>query len=541
LKIWTQYGDDLGGRKLKRLRRLERVQLGSARAVSGLHETLCYLRAYPDDAQVLEQVERMLAGFHRRADLKRFAAKLADSGIAGTEIRFRFYAETAFWLARHYPRQLLVDWAELSEKQKELLLERLPLLAHYAATLGLDEAPLTLQQWVKRMKAPGEGDGAFLARSFGAIDAGPFLKQAFFEEIDLPLRLRPAPGTPSRTHAKHRLPVHWQRGPLRGGRPDLREALRHPPEVRTAGEREGRELIRLAREAMVTRARDLDVFAYGDPRDVRLLDCGEGLVFAMIGFLPERRLLLEAVYGFLTLKNGVPIGYVLNSAFCGSAEVAYNVFETYRGGEAGHVYGWVLSCVRHLFGVDAFTIYPYQLGQDNDEAIESGAWWFYQKFGFRPRDPGALALMQRELELMQRRPAHRSSRATLAKLAAHNMFYFLGPPRSEVMGEIPLGNIGLAVADFLAKNGESDCAREAARRFGLRSQAGWSRGERVAWARWAPLLLLLEGVERWSPAERHAAVAVVRAKGGRRESDYVARFDRHPKLRAALLGLGGRD
>ena len=540
LKIWTQYGDDLGGRKLKRLRRLESVRLRSAKAVSGLHETLCYLRAYPDDAQVLAQVERMLAGFHRRADLKRFAARLADSGIAGTETRFRFYAETAFWLARHYPQQLLVDWAELSEKQKELLFERLPLLAHYAATLGLDEAPLTLRQWVKRMKAPGEGDGAFLARSFGAIDAGPFLKQAFFEEIDLPLRLRPAPGAPSRTHAKHRLPVHWQRGPLRSGRPDLREALRRPPDVRAASEREGRELIRLAREAMVTRARDLDVFAYADPRDVRLLDCGDGLVFAMIGFLPERRLLLEAVYGFLTLKNGVPIGYVLNSAFCGSAEVAYNVFETYRGGEAGHVYGWVLSCVRHLFGVDAFTIYPYQLGQDNDEAIESGAWWFYQKFGFRPRDPGALALMQRELELMQRRPAHRSSRATLAKLAAHNMFYFLGPPRGEVMGEIPLGNIGLAVTDFLAKNGESDCARKAARRLGLRSLAGWSRGERVAWARWAPLLLLIEGVERWSPTERRAAVAVVRAKGGRRESDYVALFDRHPKLRAALLALGNR-
>ncbi len=538
MKIWTQYGADLGARKLKRLRSLERVRFRSAKAVSDLHETLCFLRAYPDDAQVLAQVERMLAGFHRRSDLRRFAARLADSGIAGTDTHFRFYAETAFWLARHYPQHLLVDWAELSDKQKAMLLERLPLLAHYAATLGLDEAPLTLRQWVQRMKAPGEGDGAFLARSYGAIDAGPFLKQAFFEEVDLPLRLRSAPGTPSRTHAKHRLPVHWQKVSLRSGRPDVRAALRQRPDVRTVSEHEGRELIRLAREAMVTRARDLDVFAYGDPRDVRLLDCGDGLVFAMIGFLPERRLLLEAVYGFLTLKNGVPIGYVLNSAFCGSAEVAYNVFETYRGSEAGHVYGWVLACVHHLFGVDAFTIYPYQLGQDNDEAIESGAWWFYQKFGFRPRDPGALALMQRELGLMQRRPKHRSSRTTLAKLAAHNMFYFADSPRDDVMGEIPLGRIGLAVTDYLARNLESDCARDAARRFGVRSLAGWSRNERVAWSRWAPLLLLAEGVEGWSPAERRAAVAVVRAKGGRRETEYVALFDRHRKLRAALLALG---
>jgi len=47
--------------------------------------------------------------------------------------------------------------------------------------------------------------------------------------------------------------------------------------------------------------------------------------------------LLESVYGFLTLKNGIPIGYVLVSALFGSSEIAYNVFETYRGGEAGAV------------------------------------------------------------------------------------------------------------------------------------------------------------------------------------------------------------
>jgi hypothetical protein len=108
------------------------------------------------------------------------------------------------------------------------------------------------------------------------------------------------------------------------------------------------------------------------------------------------------------------------------------------------------------------------------------------------------------------------------------------------MGEIPLRDIGLAATDFLAKNGHGDHAREAARRFGLRSFAGWRSDERAAWKRWAPLLLIAEGVERWSPAERGAAVAAVRAKGGRRESDFVARFDGHKKLRKAILKLGER-
>jgi hypothetical protein len=44
-------------------------------------------------------------------------------------------------------------------------------------------------------------------------------------------------------------------------------------------------------------------------------------------------------------------------------------------------------------------------------------------------------------------------------------------------------------------------------------------------------------VERWTGAERRALVAVVRAKGGRRESDFVARFDAHRPLREAVLAL----
>jgi hypothetical protein len=521
---------------------MEHARLESARAVLDLHETLCFLRAYPDDAEVLAQVERMLQGFEQRPELRRFRAKLESSGIAGTETCYRFFAETAFWLARRYPEQLRLDWKELSARQEETLLARLPLLAHYAESPGLDEAPLSLRQWIHRMKAKGEGDGAFLARRFDEIEGGTFLKEALYDEMDLPMRLLWSPEAPSRTHAKTPARIFWQRGPLRRERPDLRVALRGRPRMKAVSEREGRDLIRLAREAMVSRERDLDVFAYGDPRDVRLLDCGDGLVFAAIGFRPERRLLLEAVYGFLTLKNGVPIGYVLNSALFGSAEIAYNVFETYRGAEAGHVYGWVLACVRHLFHADAFTIYPYQLGQDNDEALDSGAWWFYQKLGFRPRDRGALALMARQLATMKRRPKHRSSRATLVKLADHNMYYFLGKPRRDVIGEVSLQSIGLAATDYLAEHGRGDHSGEAARRLGARLD-GWTRDERMAWSRWAPLLLAIGGVEAWTPAERQAAAAAVLAKGGRRESDFVRLFDAHRKLRAAILrvaaGRGG--
>ena len=77
----------------------------------------------------------------------------------------------------------------------------------------------------------------------------------------------------------------------------------------------------------------------------------------------------------------------------------------------------------------------------------------------------------------------------------------------------------------------------AAKLLGVRSMRGFSRGERMAWERWSPLILILPGVKRWSRQNKRELVRVVRAKGGRRELDFVRLFDRHRPLRRAVLKL----
>ena len=220
------------------------------------------------------------------------------------------------------------------------------------------------------------------------------------------------------------------------------------------------------------------------------------------------------------------------------------MFETYRGGEAGQIYGRVLATLHHLFDADSFTIYPYQLGDENQEALRSGAWWFYQKLGFRAKEPEVLATMERELAALRRNPAHRTSIETLRALARHNVYWHMGRARNDVIGLLHASDAGLVVARRTAERFGSDreeaeatCRREAARALGVRSQAGWTRGELLAWRRWAPLVTALPGLARWTPKERAALVAVVRAKGGRRESDFVRLFDAHPRLRRAVVEL----
>ena len=527
------YGGEASAQKRVCLAVLERRRLQEADEVQRLHEALCFLRAYPDDADLLADVERLLAVFQDRSDLKRFRRALDDTGIAGTRIFYSFYLWTAEWLARRHPGALHLDWPNFKTKAK--VLEQLWLLLTYAEGPGLEEVQQDLKTWIEELKGADETDAGFLAKRLHDLDAGPFVREAFYDALDIPMWIEPREGTPSRTHARHApSKVTYQTKPLDTRRPDLEKTVGlEPLRVRKVDVREGRALVALAREAMVSRGRDLEVFMHGDERDVVLYDWEDGLQFAAIG-----------VYGFVTLKNGVPIGYVLASGLFGSSEIAYNVFDTYRGGEAGHVFGRVLATVHHLLGSDAFTIDPYQLGYGNHEGLQSGAWWFYRKLGFVPVDPAIRKLERAERAAIKKDPRHRTDETTLESLAADTVYYFVGKRREDVMGLLDLGGICRGISRYVAgrfgaerDQAERVCAQEAAALLGVRSFKGWTKDERVAWKRWGVVVMAMQGVGRWSVANRRALVRVIRAKGGRREEAFVRLFNAHRPLRAELLRL----
>lgn len=539
-----QYGE-LAGERLALLRALERTRLRRAADVADLHELLCVLVAYPDNRAVFEQAERMLHAFDARADLRRFRDDLADTGIAGTVTFYRFEAPTARWLASRWGSRLTVDWDEVDEAR---VARHLTLFSLGAECPGLDEPPLEGRAWLDRLRGK-ETDAAFLIRRAADLRADEIVRHRIYDELGLMLRLDPEPETPSRSRARYdRSPFAPQAGPMREGRPDLVAEAQVPPQaVRFVSPREGLRLIDLAREAMVTRSRDLHAFEFASPLDVSLIECGGGLQFACFGVRPEQRHLLEAVYAFLLLRNGVPLGYALASALFQSSEIAFNIFETYRRAEAAFVYGRLLGAVRALFGSDTFSVPPYQLGHENEEGIESGAWWFYYKLGFRPRDPETRRLMRQELARMRRRPAHRSSHATLRRLVRRFVFLSLEDERDDVMGAFPGDAVGLAATDFLNRRFGPDremagrqCADEAAQLLQAGDWRKWVAGERLAWGRLSPIVLMLPGVARWPAADRRSLAALVRAKGSRREIRFVELANRHPRFYRALAQLGRR-
>ena len=102
-----------------------------------------------------------------------------------------------------------------------------------------------------------------------------------------------------------------------------------------------------------------------------------------MGVPPDKRLPLRAYHAAIIFKNGVAVGYFEGLSIFERLESGFNFYYTFREGETAWIYAKTLAILRHLLGVTVFTIDPYQIGYENEEGIESGAFWFYRKFGFR--------------------------------------------------------------------------------------------------------------------------------------------------------------
>ena len=155
-----------------------------------------------------------------------------------------------------------------------------------------------------------------------------------------------------------------------------------------------------------------------------------------------------------------------------------------------------------------------------------------------PIAAAARRLLQQELARMQVRPGYRSTPEILRHLAAGHMVY---EPRAGSAAGAGAQRVWLpwlpAMGLALPLMPEEVAAEQARRRYGAAGLGRWSAPERMAWRRMAPVLMALPGVERWSPQQRSAAVAAVRAKGGAHELAYLQQVNQHAALCKGLQAL----
>ena len=319
-----------------------------------------------------------------------------------------------------------------------------------------------------------------------------------------------------------------------------------PLRIRKLSPEDGAEILDMCREAVTVRYRELYGTTRGDPESVYEADPGRGVRIFLWGLPPDRRLPLRAYHAGFTLKNGVPINYIEGISLFDWMEIGFNTFYAYRDGETAWIYAKALHFLHQLAGVTTFSVYPYQLGHENEEAIQSGAFWFYRKLGFRPGRADLLALTQKEERKLAADPSHRTSPATLRRLAAGHVFYEVGRTHDTpgLWDTFSTRNLGFRVQQAMAAqhNGNATAMRKACRgelaQLLSTDSSSWPAAEREAFDNFAFVMSLVPELRRWSSEEKQSLLEIIRAKAAPDETAYLRLLQKHPRLRDHLLRLG---
>lgn len=416
LASWKgQLGPDAARETSKLLARLRRARIRRPHDLIRFHEVVLYLRAYPRSPSVVELTDEILFSFAERLrglDPEPFEDP-EISGIAGSGVSTNFSYEVARSLATRHGKAIRIDWDNYEHP------DRLgPQLARFIPLAGEDATVEPHVDWRRWFESSGCDLPWLLQR----------IEPAIYDLLEIPLRwdLGDSPASRSRTRIPRR-DIFYHDGPFLTRRDVSLEAEFAATEIPVKKVSRAHAIVDLIVDTSAVRYRELWGFTHPSVANVYHAGLGRGVDFFFFGVPPKWRLPLRAYHCGMFFKNGVPMGYVEGLSLFERMEVGFNLYYTFREGESAWLYARLLKLFRERLGVTCYSVDPYQLGHENDEAIDSGAFWFYRKLGFRTTSAEIAPLIAMEERRIASSRDYRTSPATLRKLARAPLIYGGGP------------------------------------------------------------------------------------------------------------------
>lgn len=512
------------------------------------HELLLFLAAFPGSADEKRLAEALLEALARGvgsrgpgdAALRR---AIAGTGIAGSTVEVTPSLDLLRWMLYRWPDDLEIAWRD--ESPGKGFGEIVDALAAPCEFDGLVDPRLSMRQWLELARGT-MSEAAWIAGRFRRLfdDSGlpPRLRDVLFDRMELDVRWTLRADNASRTLCRfppRPLFVHAQGTPAP---PTVDAVVDAPlPGANRPRPREAARLIDVARCALAARGRETDPVTFASPREVLLFRLERGVDVMLLGLQPSHRLPLEAYFGYVAAKNCVPVAYGGGWCFLDQCTIGINIFDTFRGGESMHMLAQIMRVYRHLCGARVLSVDPYQFGQDNEEGIQSGAFWFYWRAGFRPVEQDLLAIGRREAARIAADPAHRTSTRTLRRLATGRMRRTFVDSDATTWTFVDPGDVALSLTRWIAERQGGNLVR--ARRRGIERMLAALHLDRrdASQSPFPELVAMIDGLATWPAADRRELLELIQAKSGPRELDYVRRLRRHRRFRAALEQIAKRS
>ncbi len=539
-EIHRTFGPGAARDKARLLKKLEALENIPVRELGQLHDVLDNMRAYPDNPSVRSLVQKVIAQLRGWAqDGASDSPTLVGTGFPGSSIRYPYSYAMVQYLARRHPGSVEVDWEGFEDGGQLGAVLELVLTAVENETM--EYIPCGWEEWLDRTGSSVEGSQlGFLLQALERSGMPAEQQAKLFDMCDVPILYRlHEPGT---GRCEVELPlarIFYQRGELPRERVDLRKQITTPLEVPAlADKRRGEVVIDTCVRALCSRKLEIHGLIYANPEEVLELEAQRGIKIVLVGIRPEYRSPLAANYFFMVLKNAVPIAYGPAVPLFGCCEIGINLFPQFRGAEIRTIYGQLMRLLHHHLGVQYFYLTRYGMGEDNPDAIRSGAFWFYRKLGFKATNPQVEALALEEEAKIQATPGYRSDTRMLHRLSHTEAVLDLSGGRCR---RFDFGGLGLAVSHSLSRETGGDrgaatraCVTRVKRRLGIGDARRWSEEERLALNAMAPILALIPSLASWSRGDKLAMVRILRAKGSAPEFQATRAMQTHRKLESAL-------
>ena len=408
------------------------ARLPDPESLLAYHDCLLFLLAYPESAALLAAARRELARVAAAARViietgpERVRAKLDNSGIAWAPTTIAFGYDIARWLAERHPRHAEIDsFDESGAALPALLRHALPALEF--EMLAADDA--TSDDFLATASAGHRGTRLqWLVAQCAALPCPDGLREHLFDALKAYITINPGDGALTRTFVRGLAGMtFFHRGDLlrRVDAQSLVAMPLAPPPALSSAQRA--HLLDAGRAMLASLGRETDAISAALPAGIEYHALDRGVAIALYTMAPGRRLPLDSHVGFMLFKNSIPVGYGGGWPFLGTARIGVNVFSPFRGGESAYLFCQVLRVYSQRFGVDRFIAEPSQFGGGNREGLESGAFWFYYRLGFRPVASRLAALAADEYARMQRAPGYRPPLPVLRRFTRSDIELRLRP------------------------------------------------------------------------------------------------------------------
>ena len=232
---------------------------------------------------------------------------------------------------------------------------------------------------------------------------------------------------------------------------------------------------------------------------------GRGVELFVFGLPAEKRLPLRAYHAANDLQERRACWLLRRTLDSSNVWKAASTFTTRFAmvKRRGCMREFSTSCVTSL-GVTTFAIDPYQIGFENEEGIESGAFWFYRKLGFRPTRREVLELVQKEEQKIATRTGYRTPARTLRTAGGES-------------DDIRTQQGAKRVIGIVFRFGRLDLKQRAKR---------------------SKHFTELLNLTSWSAEEKKLLERIVQAKTSAEETTYLKLMQRHERLRREIIRLG---